>query len=84
MSTRIWKVRDVKKCIIVPSELDNKYSRGVLGIITGSAKYPGAAVLTTASAAFIHNSAALLASRDAPISASQIIEYIPDAIRKLI
>lgn len=69
MSTRIWKARDVKKCIIVPSELDNKYSRGVLGIITGSAKYPGAA---------------LLASRDAPISASLIIEYIPDAIRKLI
>ena len=50
MSTRTWKARDVKKCIIVPSELDNKYSRGVLGIITGSAKFPGAAVLTTASA----------------------------------
>lgn len=50
MSTRTWKARDVKKCIIVPSELDNKYSRGILGIITGSAKFPGAAVLTTASA----------------------------------
>ena len=50
MSTRTWKARDVKKCIIVPSELDNKYSRGVLGVITGSAKYPGAAVLTVASA----------------------------------
>ena len=50
MSTRTWRARDVKKCIIVPSELDNKYSRGVLGIITGSAKFPGAAVLTTASA----------------------------------
>jgi NAD(P)H-hydrate repair Nnr-like enzyme with NAD(P)H-hydrate dehydratase domain len=37
-----------------------------------------------ASAAFIHNSAALLASRDAPISATQIIESIPDVIRKLI
>lgn len=35
---------------MIPSELDNKYSRGVLGVITGSAKYPGAAVLTTASA----------------------------------
>ena len=46
----MWRARDVKKCIIVPSELDNKYSRGVLGIITGSAKFPGAAVLTTASA----------------------------------
>jgi hydroxyethylthiazole kinase-like uncharacterized protein yjeF len=50
MSTQIWRARDVKQCIIVPSELDNKYSRGVLGIITGSAKFPGAAVLTTASA----------------------------------
>jgi len=46
----MWKARDVKKCIITPSELDNKYSRGVLGVITGSAKFPGAAVLTTASA----------------------------------
>ena len=50
MSTRTWKARDVKKCVITPSELDNKYSRGVLGVITGSAKYPGAAVLTVASA----------------------------------
>ena len=50
MSTRTWRARDVKKCIIIPSELDNKYSRGVLGVITGSAKFPGAAVLTTASA----------------------------------
>jgi hydroxyethylthiazole kinase-like uncharacterized protein yjeF len=37
-----------------------------------------------ASAAFIHNTAALLASRDAPISASGVIAMIPDAIRKLI
>lgn len=50
MNTRTWKARDAKKCIIIPSELDNKYSRGVLGVITGSAKYPGAAVLSTASA----------------------------------
>jgi hydroxyethylthiazole kinase-like uncharacterized protein yjeF len=50
MNTRTWKARDAKKCIIIPSELDNKYSRGVLGVITGSAKFPGAAVLSTASA----------------------------------
>jgi hydroxyethylthiazole kinase-like uncharacterized protein yjeF len=30
--------------------LDHKYSRGVLGVITGSAQFPGAAVLTTAAA----------------------------------
>lgn len=50
MNTRTWKARDTKKCIIIPSELDNKYSRGVLGVITGSANYPGAAVISTASA----------------------------------
>ena len=31
--------------IAVPGEHDDKYSRGVLGVITGSAMYPGAAVL---------------------------------------
>ena len=34
----------------MPSELDHKYSRGVLGVITGSAQFPGAAVLTTSAA----------------------------------
>lgn len=45
-----WTAKDAAQCIVTPSELDHKYSRGVLGVITGSAKYPGAAVLTTASA----------------------------------
>ena len=45
-----WSAREAAKCIITPSELDHKYSRGVLGVITGSAKYPGAAVLSTAAA----------------------------------
>ena len=46
-----WSSHDAKRCIIVPTDLDHKYSRGVLGIITGSAQYPGAAVLTTSAAA---------------------------------
>lgn len=46
-----WSMRDTKHCIVVPTDLDQKYSRGVLGIITGSAQYPGAAVLTTSAAA---------------------------------
>lgn len=45
-----WTARDAAKCIITPSDLDHKYSRGVLGAITGSARFPGAAVLTTAAA----------------------------------
>jgi hydroxyethylthiazole kinase-like uncharacterized protein yjeF len=50
MAKKLWKSKDAARCIIVPSELDHKYSRGTLGIITGSAKYPGAAVLTTRAA----------------------------------
>jgi hydroxyethylthiazole kinase-like uncharacterized protein yjeF len=46
-----WTARDVKECIIIPSDLDHKYSRGVIGVITGSAQYPGAAVLTTSASA---------------------------------
>lgn len=46
----MWKSKDAARCIIIPSELDHKYSRGTLGVITGSAQYPGAAVLTTSAA----------------------------------
>jgi hydroxyethylthiazole kinase-like uncharacterized protein yjeF len=49
-SYKKWNAREVKNCIAIPTDLDNKYSRGVLGIITGSAQYPGAAVLSTAAA----------------------------------
>lgn len=45
-----WTAKDAAKCIITPSDLDHKYSRGVLGVITGSARFPGAAVLSTAAA----------------------------------
>jgi len=36
---------DAARFIAVPKDTDDKYSRGVLGVITGSVEYPGAAVL---------------------------------------
>ncbi|MDF7665084.1 bifunctional ADP-dependent NAD(P)H-hydrate dehydratase/NAD(P)H-hydrate epimerase [Bifidobacterium sp. ESL0745] len=36
--------------IRLPKPSDSKYSRGVVGLITGSAKYPGAAVLSSGAA----------------------------------
>ena len=36
---------DAREWIAVPTPDDDKYSRGVLGFVTGSARYPGAAVL---------------------------------------
>lgn len=49
-SVKKWSAKDSAGCIIMPSALDHKYSRGTLGVITGSAQYPGAAVLTTTAA----------------------------------
>ncbi len=40
-----WTASDAAAAIAVPGENDDKYSRGVLGVITGSSQYPGAAVL---------------------------------------
>lgn len=46
-----WGVDDAAAFVAVPTERDDKYSRGVLGIVTGSAEYPGAGVLGVEGAA---------------------------------
>lgn len=40
-----WTPADAAGQIKVPTPSDDKYSRGVLGIVTGSTDYPGAAVI---------------------------------------
>ena len=45
-----WTREDARACILLPTDWDHKYTRGVLGVVTGSRPYPGAAVLTTAAA----------------------------------
>ncbi|MET0829015.1 MAG: ADP/ATP-dependent (S)-NAD(P)H-hydrate dehydratase [Microbacterium sp.] len=40
-----WTVQDAARVLRRPTAADDKYSRGVLGIRTGSDAYPGAAVL---------------------------------------
>ena len=42
---REWTAEDSAEWVIAPAADDDKYSRGVLGVITGSNDYPGAAVL---------------------------------------
>jgi hydroxyethylthiazole kinase-like uncharacterized protein yjeF len=41
-----WTPEDAGRLIAVPKPGDDKYSRGVLGVVTGSTAYPGAAVLS--------------------------------------
>lgn len=43
--THFFRAEEAAELIAVPAEGDDKYSRGVLGVVTGSAQYPGAAVL---------------------------------------
>ena len=40
-----WTTKDAAPFIYVPTESDDKYSHGVLGLVTGSKRYPGAAIL---------------------------------------
>ncbi len=40
-----WSAADAAAWITPPTDADDKYSRGVLGLATGSIPYPGAAVL---------------------------------------
>ncbi len=47
----LWNTRSAAPFIAVPGMADNKYSRGVLGVCTGSKTYPGAAVLSVEGAA---------------------------------
>ncbi|KQX06462.1 MULTISPECIES: ADP-dependent NAD(P)H-hydrate dehydratase [unclassified Leifsonia] len=47
----IWTADDAREWVAVPTADDDKYSRGVLGVITGSHDYPGAAVLGVEAAA---------------------------------
>lgn len=42
---REWTRDDAAPHIMVPTDFDDKYSRGVVGLRTGSVAYPGAAVL---------------------------------------
>ena len=44
---RVWQQVDVAAVWPWPDAKSDKYSRGVVGIDTGSARYPGAAVLST-------------------------------------
>jgi hydroxyethylthiazole kinase-like uncharacterized protein yjeF len=46
-----WAELDAAAYVAIPTAASDKYSRGVLGIVTGSSVYPGAAVLGVEAAA---------------------------------
>ena len=50
MKPEIWSASKCAPYLSKPKPSDHKYRRGVLGCVTGSKQYPGAALLTTSSA----------------------------------
>jgi hydroxyethylthiazole kinase-like uncharacterized protein yjeF len=47
---KMWSADDARRFIAIPTSEEDKYSRGVLGVIAGSIDYPGAAILTSSAA----------------------------------
>lgn len=47
---KLWDAQNVRDSFAIPIPSDDKYSRGVLGAITGSRHYPGAGILTCSAA----------------------------------
>jgi hydroxyethylthiazole kinase-like uncharacterized protein yjeF len=50
-TTFVLEAVDVARLLPTPGAADDKYTRGVIGVVAGSADYPGAGVLTTGAAA---------------------------------
>lgn len=65
-----WSAAETAACVRFPGPDDDKYSRGVLGVLTGSELYPGAAVLGVEGAA---RAGAGLIRYQGPATATQLV-----------
>lgn len=62
----------------VPTGRDNKYSRGVVGVVAGSGAFPGAAILAVTAAA--ESGAGMVRYVGPGAAASRVIEAVPEAV----
>lgn len=69
---------DAAAQIAVPVESDDKYSRGVLGVITGSDRYPGAAVLGVDAA--LHTGVGMVRYLGAGHVSTMVLQRRPEAV----
>ena len=77
-AVRQWTPQDVWDCLPVPDARSDKYSRGVVGLNTGSADYPGAAVLGAAGAS--HAGAGMIRYLGPAPVASRVIDHFPNVV----
>ncbi|SED63274.1 NAD(P)H-hydrate epimerase [Ruania alba] len=73
------EVCDVARLWPVPGQADHKYSRGVLGVVAGSARYPGAAVLTTGAALRTGCGMVRYLGQE-PAVADRVLDHYPEAV----
>ncbi len=73
-----WTEDDAAHHIAVPGDHDDKYSRGVLGVITGSDQYPGAAVLGVEAA--LHTGVGMVRYLGPPRAAALVLARRPEAV----
>jgi hydroxyethylthiazole kinase-like uncharacterized protein yjeF len=73
-----FDIEDVARLLPVPVRESDKYSRGVLGILAGSARYPGAAVLCTGGA--LHGGAGYVRVAAVPGLAGVVRQAWPEAV----
>ena len=75
---KTWEAGDAHEWIAVPTDDDDKYSRGVLGMVTGSARYPGAAVLGAEAAA--RTGVGMIRYLGAPHAAEEVLRRRPEIV----
>ena len=68
----------VSESIRLPRFEDGKYSRGVVGLVTGSARYPGAAVLTARAAA--RSNVGMIRYMGPQRTQGMVLDAVPEAV----
>jgi hydroxyethylthiazole kinase-like uncharacterized protein yjeF len=73
---RSFEAADVKSCWPLPGRSDDKYTQGVAGIMAGSSKYPGAAILCAGAAV----SATSGMKRYVGTAAAEVVSHWPEVV----
>src|SRR5699024_7538886 len=76
---RCWRPDEVRRAWPVPGPMSDKYSRGVVGMDTGSPSYPGAAVLGAAGAG--PAGAGMVRFTGAEEAATAVVRRFPNVVR---
>ena len=74
----VWEARDVAAVWPVPGPAAHKYTRGVVGIDTGSERYPGAALLSVSGA--VHAGAGMVRFTGPDALATRVVDAFPNVV----